>query len=465
MKIKSYLIDHRENLQLAYGIFLIILIPLLISYNTISIINRYNRGMDVALQRNALVMGRSIYAMLQDDLSDTAKIQAKLDKITTQTGELENVAVMAKEGEKFKIVASSDPAEIGRVLDFYYYQTAWLQPDNDGLATDTLKLATTADGVSLASDPGNAGRFWLVAMPMQNASGEKQALLSMRVSSKVIDNLTESNRTASTFVLLVTVLVTVLFLSIVVRLWDYVLLYKKIKEVDQMKDEFISIASHELRTPLTAIKGYASLIDEGTFGPLENKDLKSSVERILASSRRMEDLVEDLLNVSRLEQGRLTAEIQEFPLEPVIEEMTAQLSVTAAEKQLQLEYKKPATPLPPVAADSDRLKQILVNIIGNAIKYTETGGVTITSEIQDGKARIQVTDTGLGIAPEAQKRLFQKFYRVRTEKTESIQGTGLGLWITKQIVELMHGEIFLESIVGSGTQITILLPLAKPAAK
>lgn len=465
MKLKQYLIDHRENLQLLYGIFLIILIPLLISYNTISIVSRYNAGMDVALQRNALQLGRSIYAVLQDDLGDPARIQAEVDKIAERNTELEDITVLAAEGEGLKVIASSDAAKLGQLLNFYYYQTAWMQPDNDGLATDTLKLATTPDGESLASQPDNTGRFWLVAMPMRNQNGAKTALLSLKVSSKVIDDLTDSNRGASTLILIATVIVTILFLSIVVRLWDYVLLYKKIKEVDQLKDEFISIASHELRTPLTAIKGYASLIHEGTFGPLTNKDLASSVERILSSSRRMEDLVEDLLNVSRLEQGRLSVDLQPLQVEPIISEMVSQLSVTAAEKKLLLEYKQPAAPLPLASADADRLKQVLVNIIGNSVKYTETGSVIVTSAAQEDNIRIQITDTGIGIAPEAQKRLFQKFYRVRTEKTESIQGTGLGLWITKQIVELMHGEIYLESIVGRGTQTTVVLPLAAPLKK
>lgn len=461
MKLKNLLIQNRENLQLVYGIFLMILIPSLIAYNTIFIVGKYNESIDASLQRKALTVGRTIYASLQEDLDSEENIQTRIEKISNKSNEFENIEVLVPEEENFKVIASSKPENIGKIMDFYYYQVAWVQPDNDGLATDSLKLSATKQGEDFVKEETSGDRFWLVAMPMQDNDGNKKAILSMKLSSKVIDDLTDENRNASTYILFATVLITILFLSITVRLWDYVVLYKKIKEVDQMKDEFISIASHELRTPLTSIKGYTSLILEGTFGKIEDKRMNESLEKIANSTGRLENLVEDLLNVSRLEQGRLTVEMEEVQLEPIIEEMISQLSITADQKKLALIYEKPKEKLPLVSADSERIKQILVNLIGNGIKYTETGSVTISTEIKKDKLRIKVADTGLGISPEAQKNLFQKFYRVRTDKTEGIQGTGLGLWITKQIVELMGGKIYLESIEGKGSQFTVELTLAK----
>lgn len=277
----------------------------------------------------------------------------------------------------------------------------------------------------------------------------------------MVDDLTEESRNESLIVLLITVIIIIFFLSITVRLWDYVVLYKKIKEVDQMKDEFISIASHELRTPLTSIKGYTSLIMEGDYGKVENAGMYQGLERIMTSTQRLEALVEDLLNVSRIEQGRLSVENKDIEIEPIIEEIVSQLSVTAEQKNLKLVYEKASEKLPHLSADPERLKQILINLIGNAIKYTETGSVTVNNEIKDNELRIKITDTGIGISPEGQKNLFQKFYRVKTDKTESVQGTGLGLWITKQLIELMGGKIFLESIEGKGTQVTIVLNITE----
>jgi len=460
MKLKQFLIDRRENLQLAYGIFLIILIPSLIAYNTIFIIAKYNDNTDTILNREALAIGRTIYSSLQNSMGDDFATQEEIEKIYKRNSEFENIEVLIPEGDNFKVIASSKKDDIGKVLDFYYYTIAWDQPDNDAVATDSLKAGTTENGKSLANDTDTNGRFWLVAMPMQDANGNKKAVLSMKISSKTVDDLTDYSRNNSLCILLITVLITILFLSITVRLWDYVVLYKKIKQIDQIKDEFVSIASHELRTPLTSIKGYTSLIMEGTFGKIENKEINQSLERIMISTKRLETLVEDLLDISRLEQGRLSLKMENIKTEPIIKEIVSELAVNAKEKKLKLIYKKPEGNMPLVYADSERLKQILTNLIGNSIKYTEKGKVTVFTEIKNGKYQLKVADTGIGISPEGQKNLFQKFYRVKTEKTEVIQGTGLGLWITKQIVELMGGKIYLESIEGQGTQMTVVLNLA-----
>lgn len=460
-KLKELLAEHRESLQLLYGILLIILIPTLIAYNTIFIIGNYNDNINSDLQLKMRLVGRTIYADLQDDLGDEASIQAKIERVSAKNSELENISVLVPEDEGYKIIASSNKEEIGKSLTFYFYQSAWIQSDNNGLITDSLQLATTDDGQEMALNRKANGRFWMMAMPMQDTEGNKKALLSIRSSSKVVDDLTEESRNESLIVLLITVIIIIFFLSITVRLWDYVVLYKKIKEVDQMKDEFISIASHELRTPLTSIKGYTSLIMEGDYGKVENAGMYQGLERIMTSTQRLEALVEDLLNVSRIEQGRLSVENKDIEIEPIIEEIVSQLSVTAEQKNLKLVYEKASEKLPHLSADPERLKQILINLIGNAIKYTETGSVTVNNEIKDNELRIKITDTGIGISPEGQKNLFQKFYRVKTDKTESVQGTGLGLWITKQLIELMGGKIFLESIEGKGTQVTIVLNITE----
>jgi len=459
MKLKQFLTDHREKMQLIYGIFLIVLIPLLIAYNAITIIGRYNDNMDTTLQRETLSEGRSIYAFLQDYLDDTDMIQRKIEDLQDKNSAFEGIEVLMPEDGGYKIVASSEKDNIGKISKFYFYDIAWKQPDKDGLTTDSLKLSMDTDTeMTQATDAEE--RVWIVAMPMRDRNDTLKAILSVKVSSKIIDDLTSESQRESFIVLIITIIITIFFLLVTVKIWDYVLLYDKIKELDQLKDEFISIASHELRTPLTAIKGYTSIILEGTFGPITDKNMKQSLERVMSSSKKLEDLVEDLLNVSRLEQGRLTVEMTDLQLEPAIEEVVAQLSVTADEKNLKLTFEKPDQPLPLISADKDRLGQVLVNLIGNSIKYTEKGSVTVSTEVKDDEMRIKVNDTGIGISPEAQKRLFQKFYRVQTEKTEKIHGTGLGLWITKQIVELMNGHIYVDSIEGQGTQFMVTLKLS-----
>ncbi len=457
MNLKELLIKNKETVQLVYGVALIILIPLLIAYNTIFIIGKYNESMDATLQRHALTMGRSIYTLIKDDLGDEKTLQKKIEELSDKNPDFYELAILTPDKNNFKIIASSQKEDVGKTLSFYYYQVAWTQPDNDGLATDSLKLSATAEGEKLVQTLPEKDRFWLVAMPMNDSSGEKQALLTMKISSKIIDDLINYNRNASIYLLIATIVIIILFLLATVRLWDYAILYKKIKEVDQMKDEFISIASHELRTPLTAIKGYLSLIIEGTYGKIANEEMKKGLNKTVVSVKRLEVLVEDLLNVSRLEQKRLEVKNEAVEIKPIIEEVVDQLKVSADEKNLLLEYAKPKEKLPLVSADSERLKQALINLIGNSIKYTEKGSIKITTKATDDKLEIKIADTGIGMSAEEQKHLFEKFHRVQNEKTDKITGTGLGLWITKQIVELMGGKIYLESMKGVGTQVTIEL--------
>ena len=462
MNLKEFLVKNRETAQLVYGIILIILIPLLIAFNTVFIIKKYNQSLDVALQRQALSIGRSIYTLLKDDLASSEMIQQKIEALLASDLELQELTVLKPTGDDFKIIASSKLEEVGKILQFYYFRLAWMQPDNDGLATDSLRLASTVEGEELVKGFSPADRFWLVAMPMRDSNGEKQALLTMKLSSKIIDDLTNYNRNMSIYLLIGTVLVVILFLLVVVRLWDYALLYKKIKAVDQMKDEFISMASHELRTPVTGIKGYISMVLDGTLGEVNDK-VKSSLKIVQNASTRLATLVEDLLNVSRIEQGRIKVDSCPVDVNQVIQDIIQELKVQAEEKKIELKYKAHTKQLPLIKIDVDRFKQVLINLVGNAIKYTEKGSVEIiTEEKNRGKTlEFRIKDTGIGMSAKDRERLFEKFYRVQNEKTKDISGTGLGLWIVKQIVELMNGTIMVDSMENVGTQVTLQFPVIK----
>lgn len=460
MSIKEFLNKNRETLQIVYGIVLIVLIPLLIAYNTIFIIGIYNESLDSALQRQALNVGRAIYALLKDDLDSPEIIQSKIERLSGNSQDVQKIFVLAPDGDNFKIIADSNKQDIGKVSNSPYYNLAWKQPDNDGIVTESLKLSALLDGEELAQSFSGGGRFWLAAMPMKDLSGAKQSILTIKVSSAIVDDLTNENRDASILLLGVTIMIVILFLAATVRLWDYAILYRRIKEVDQMKDEFISIASHELRTPLTIAKGYLSMVSEGTWGKIENKEMEDGLNRASKAIERLGSLVEDLLNVSRIEQGRLQVEIKEIEIEPILEDITSQFKLQAEEKKLLLEYASTGGKLPKVSADPERLKQVFVNLIGNAVKYTIEGSVKVVAEVKKDMLEIKIVDTGVGMSAEDQKHLFEKFYRIQNEKTQKIVGTGLGLWITKQIIELMKGKISIESMEGVGTRVAVSLKLA-----
>jgi signal transduction histidine kinase len=237
------------------------------------------------------------------------------------------------------------------------------------------------------------------------------------------------------------------------RIIDYTTLYEELKQVDQLKDDFISMASHELKTPLAAIRGYSEFITEGEDVPKEYKEYS---RRIDVSSKQLALLVEDMLDVSRIEQGRMQFKVERVLLPDFISQILPDFKALADAKKLSLTYSTHNLTHAYLQADITRLRQVLVNIVGNSIKYTNQGEVKISlTNTPDKKIEIRVSDTGIGMSEDERKNLFEKFYRIRNSETQEIKGTGLGLWITKQLIEKMGGTISVESIKGVGTHMSI----------
>lgn len=456
----------KKNWQVIYAIILIIIIPITIVLNTFFVVNRFRKTVDVELQRTALIIGKMFNVTSKDVFDDPAKLQARLEDIAKVLPEVKSLDVLAKEGEDFKIAASLYPEGIGQSAHGRQHILSWY--DNQAIAFLTRSGRSTAFEEKLTAEEARSGdRYWGVVMPLQNEAGDKQYLLSAKISLSVIDGLVRDNLFWSYVWLAVTVLITVLVLSSNTRLFEYALLFRRLKEVDQMKDDFISMASHELRAPITAIRGYLSLFLEDAFGKMEEKP-KGILKTTFAIATHLGTLVEDLLDVSRIEQGRMSMSLEDVQPEELVAEIVDQLHYEAEKKGLVFEYQKPEQPLPKINVDKSRLKQVLINLCSNAIKYTPKGSATITTIIKDeNMIEIKVTDTGLGMSAAAREKLFQKFYRVRTDDTRTIPGTGLGLWITKQIVELMKGKIYVDSIEKVGTQMSVLFPavLTTPVQK
>ena len=232
-------------------------------------------------------------------------------------------------------------------------------------------------------------------------------------------------------------------------------------QVEQMKQELISIATHELRTPITGIKGYLDMILEGDTGKV-GPETKETIEEITKINQRLADLVDDLLNVGRIEQGRIEIRPVSMDLDKLISDVVGELSIQAKDKNLELKYNKDnKVAAPQIKADPERVRQVLINLIGNAIKYTEKGSVAVSMEQEEKMVAVHVKDSGIGMDQEAQKRLFKKFYRAKNEKTRQITGTGLGLWITKKLVEMMGGKISVQSEEGKGSTFSFSLPISK----
>lgn len=221
---------------------------------------------------------------------------------------------------------------------------------------------------------------------------------------------------------------------------------EKLKALDILKDEFVSLASHELRTPMTAIKSYLWMVLENNEGELNEKQ-KLHLQRAYVSTDRLIKLVNDMLNVSRIESGRITLDIKNVNLQTIIQDVIGEISPRAQELGIHLIF-TPNTILPNVMADSDKLKEVLINLIGNSLKFTpRDGSITISSTLSGGMVVTSVKDTGKGIKQEDIPKLFKKFAVINADylRRQNAQGTGLGLYISKSIIELFGGKIWVES--------------------
>jgi len=235
--------------------------------------------------------------------------------------------------------------------------------------------------------------------------------------------------------------------------------YAELKKLDVAKSEFISIASHQLRTPLTAIKGYISMILEKIYGEPPEK-MEKPLKNIYASNERLIKLVNDILDVSRIEAGRLEMELEKSSLEEIIDSVIEELKEEAKKKDIYLKFEKLEKPLPKILIDRNKIRQAILNVVDNAIRYTEHGGVTV--KIQNPKTKIQiiVSDTGVGMTKYELSKMFESFSRGAAGTRLYTEGVGLGLYIARRLIELHHGKIWAESKgKGKGSTFYIELPI------
>ena len=234
----------------------------------------------------------------------------------------------------------------------------------------------------------------------------------------------------------------------------------RLKELDKMKSEFVSIASHQLRSPLTSIRGYASMLTEGSYGKLAPK-AQEILDKIADSAKFMALSIEDYLNVSRIEAGNMKYEMSDFNLKELTEKVVDEMRPVAMKKGLVMVFRSDCTS-GITHADIGKTRQIIMNLLDNSMKYTPKGTITVVAsdDLKKKKVRITIQDTGVGMSEETQEEVFEKFVRAKNANNVNVTGTGLGLFVAKKMIEEMAGRVWAESEgEGKGSTFCIELPL------
>jgi signal transduction histidine kinase len=439
---------NRERREIIYSIITIILIPLLFVFNTVLITNKIQDDTNRNVRRNADEVNGVLAESLRSSIEFKNYILAtgQIRAVNKQQPSIGSIFVVTRSNDKYTVVANTAGAP-----------TTLNHSDSLQLSIVFDRARSVAERIDLHSSDGSITKGWHVITPLVGSNQSVEAAVSTNVSTSDTQSLIDSTLSTSFVVTGISVVFILVLLFRHFRFAGYADLLRKQKMVNQTMTDFLSVATHELKAPMTVTKGYIANILEGDYGVV-SQQIVEPLNTVMAQTDRLNSLVQDLLNVSHIEQGKITVTNQVVVMKPIIVGLLHDYTERAQAKGLQLVYNPPSDPK--VFADPGRVQEIMTNLIDNAIKYTPSGTVTITHRQHGNMTITSVVDTGPGMTSEESDRLFQRFYRVKNDSTQGIPGTGLGLWIIKQYITLMNGKITVNSIVGVGTEFTVELPSA-----
>lgn len=392
-------------------------------------------------------------SFVPEKIDDTVYLNQKIEDIIKTNETIKSFKIVIKKvftdpvlgdiPNSYVVIASNNIDEINKIDD----QVSFL-----------YTLASSDPSNSITAPFNEYGeRLFKTARAITNNNGDVLGVVMTTQTLSLADLAIEGSITNSRILLFIIIILILLLFFRHSRIIDYVDLYNKLKEVDHLKDDFISMASHELRTPLTIIRGYAEFASEAKELSSETKEYISIIN---TSTKELDTLVSDMLDVSRMEQGRMLFTMVKINPEEIIGKVVESFVLNAKEKGLSISFDKTKIENNQyINIDVDKLRQILVNLVGNSVKYTFKGEIKVSQYLEKGRLYIRISDTGVGMSEEERVRLFEKFYRIRTKETEDVRGTGLGLWITSKIIKEMNGNISVESIKGVGSHFIVSFPI------
>lgn len=441
----------RKNPGIVSSLLLLVIIPAALYYNVKTTVDAFTTNIDEIVQSQVFAAEKML-GVFVIEYPEKAALQGKVDEVMQANADIEFIEITKGERDGYAPLASM--TREGRQIS--------TETQKKMLELSSIAWAKNDEGIGFDSND-NGMRQWNVIKPLHAKTGEEIGLIRMAMSVGDADELSRRAQEQAYYVLFGVILLVIILIINHTRMFQYAVLFGKLQEIDKMKDDFISMAAHELKTPVVVMKGYAELLQQAA-AKLTEEQRNDRLKAIVSYADNLMSLIADILDVSRIEQGRLVLDMRDESPYATIKEVADTIKVSAEQKNLILVYEDKELSEPvTISTDTKRLRQILINLVGNSIKYTETGTIQVLTKVDKIRKRfiIVVEDTGLGMSAEAQRSLFQKFYRVKTERTEHVAGTGLGLWITKAICEQMGGEISVESMEGVGSKFTVVFPLVE----
>jgi signal transduction histidine kinase len=423
----------RAHSKLWFVVIQGLILPALFLYGMNTIYSVAHQNVETSEKRRIAALHTTIEYELNrsNPLFDVFTVVTKLDPTIT------DAKIVEKTQDVFTIIAAHEPEKIGMPVseqDSFYSAYA-----RQG---ETIIFELSIDNV----------RHWQTFRAIKPNKAGSEYVIYTEHSFSYIDSVF-AKRAQASYVVLTLILVYIIATALwLVRQIDWRARSMQYEQQLSERDQFTHMIAHELRTPLTAIRGYASLLSESaTLTPEQRSYAKS----ITQASNRLVQLVSDFLEVARLQTRKIKPTLSSVDIRSIIGEVVTELMPTAKEKSLELTARLPTLPIC-IVTDPDRLRQVLVNLVGNAVKYTDSGTISVSVTAHLEQLEIRIADTGRGITGPDQTKLFTPFSRVGD--TRSVSGTGLGLWIARELVTLLGGTLTIESIAGVGTHSVLLFP-------
>lgn len=425
----------RQNSRLLLVGILVFVFPLLFVWITQSFFSTAYSNIDSSQKQRVSILHDSMQVVLREVDNYDVVLPELIEQYMSENTDITKIRIVEPESEGTLITHSFIPEEVGTYVV------------SDSLFRN-LPLSS-ASGAFIYPTTINDVRTWQVFSSVEKA--DASYVIFSEHSFQVIDSVMLARQQLSYLGLSAIFLFLIGLAYWLNRQEQWEKRHQKLAKQMEDRDIFSTMIAHEFRAPLTAIKGYASFLEESDTLESENKRFAHNIR---ISAERLVLLVNDFLEVARLQSGKITFDKKETDVRTVLTNVTADLQPTAKKKNLELVFDSPIQPIL-MNTDMAKLSQVITNIVSNAIKYTESGVIKIECQKEGGDITIRIKDTGMGISADDQKKLFAPFVRVGNVDKKNITGTGLGMWITKQFVVLLGGDIGVESIKGVGTHVVI----------